>query len=235
MYYIYITKVHNMYKIPGNSLIMNMKKLVFLFFLSFVIISCNETPDRPDPVMTQAQHDLINQESAALQAQKAAREATASLSSSVLHYYCADHPSVGGAAQGLCSECNKALVHNQAFHNTPAATPGATPAATGGNSGVLHYYCADHPTNGGAAQGTCSECNKALVHNQAFHNTPATTDPINAVGTNPLSVPPTAEPAINAVGVYHYTCPNGHAGGAGSASACAECGSTLVHNTDYHN
>lgn len=42
------------------------------------------------------------------------------------------------------------------------------------------------------------------------------------------------EPAQNALGVWHYTCPNGHAGGAGSASACSECGTTLVHNTAYH-
>jgi hypothetical protein len=215
---------------------MIMKNIVALVFLITFLFSCNTTPERPEPVMTQAQHDLINQESAALQAQKAAQTAAAATSSNVLHYYCADHPSVGGAAQGLCSECNKALVHNQAFHNAPAA--GASPVAATGGTGVLHYYCADHPTIGGAAQGTCSECNKALVHNQAFHNTGAT-DPLNAVTSDPLnspiSVPPTTEPAINAAGIYHYTCPNGHTGGAGSASACGECGTTLVHNTAYHN
>ena len=42
------------------------------------------------------------------------------------------------------------------------------------------------------------------------------------------------EPAQNAVGVWHYTCPSGHSGGSGSATACSECGTTLVHNTIYH-
>ncbi len=43
------------------------------------------------------------------------------------------------------------------------------------------------------------------------------------------------EPAQNAAGVWHYTCTNGCAGGAGSALPCASCGTTLVHNTVYHN
>ncbi len=52
-------------------------------------------------------------------------------------------------------------------------------------------------------------------------------------------VPPTnpamPEPAQNAEGVWHYTCSNGCAGGAGTQTACATCGSTLVHNAAYHN
>lgn len=42
------------------------------------------------------------------------------------------------------------------------------------------------------------------------------------------------EPAQNAKGVWHYTCPKGCAGGAGTATACAKCGTTLVHNAAYH-
>ncbi len=54
--------------------------------------------------------------------------------------------------------------------------------------------------------------------------------------TNPASnPPPTAEPAQNAAGVWHYTCSNGCEGGAGSAVACEKCGTTLVHNSAYHN
>lgn len=45
---------------------------------------------------------------------------------------------------------------------------------------------------------------------------------------------PTPEPAQNAAGVWHYTCPKGCAGGAGSAVACPKCGSTLAHNAAYH-
>lgn len=52
-----------------------------------------------------------------------------------------------------------------------------------------------------------------------------------AVPSAPTNAP---EPAQNSLGVWHYTCPSGHSGGAGSATACAECGTTLVHNTVYH-
>lgn len=43
-----------------------------------------------------------------------------------------------------------------------------------------------------------------------------------------------AEPAQNAAGVWHYTCSKGCAGGAGSAIACAKCGTMLAHNASYH-
>ena len=60
---------------------------------------------------------------------------------------------------------------------------------------------------------------------------PAATTPAPAAATTP---PPPAEPAQNAAGVWHYTCSNGCAGGAGSAVACATCGNTLAHNQAYH-
>ena len=50
--------------------------------------------------------------------------------------------------------------------------------------------------------------------------------------TMPNTMP--AEPAQNAAGVWHYTCANGCAGGAGSAEGCATCGNVLVHNAAYH-
>ncbi|MBC7776815.1 MAG: hypothetical protein H7246_15380, partial [Phycisphaerae bacterium] len=52
--------------------------------------------------------------------------------------------------------------------------------------------------------------------------------------TAPSANPATAEPPQNAAGVWHYTCPKGCAGGAGSAIACATCGTTLTHNQGYH-
>lgn len=57
---------------------------------------------------------------------------------------------------------------------------------------------------------------------------PAAADP--AAAPNPA----TPEPAQNAAGVWHYTCPKGCEGGAGSAVACAKCGTTLAHNAAYH-
>jgi uncharacterized lipoprotein len=77
-----------------------------------------------------------------------------------------------------------------------------------------------------------------------------TTDPAAATSTQPtpVSAPanvtappnftpttaPAAEPAQNAKGVWHFTCPKGCAGGAGVAGPCGKCGEQLVHNTAYH-
>jgi hypothetical protein len=56
-----------------------------------------------------------------------------------------------------------------------------------------------------------------------------------AAPTDPAAPPAaTNEPPQNAAGVWHYTCPKGCAGGAGAASPCAQCGTTLVHNQTYH-
>jgi len=161
-------------------------KPIYLLFVAFVFLSsCSSSPDRPQPVMTQAQHDAVNAESAALQAQKAAQAATAAASSpSTLHYYCATHPDKGGSDQGTCSECGLALVHNQAFHNTPSApgspaVPGApttipatpaAPAAATNAAGVYHYSCSNGCAGGAAAQANCTTCGNPLVHNAAFHN-----------------------------------------------------------------
>lgn len=115
-------------------------------------------------------------------------------------------------------------------------------AAVATSGGVQHYYCANNCAgSGGDAAGTCPVCGTAYTHNQAWHNqqntaTPTTTTS-NGVTTGVGAVPPTQntpEPAQNAAGVWHYTCPNGHAGGAGSAIACSSCGTSLVHNSLYH-
>ena len=49
------------------------------------------------------------------------------------------------------------------------------------------------------------------------------------------TTPAGAEPAQNSAGVWHYTCSNGCAGGAGAAGNCAVCGNALAHNSAYHN
>ncbi len=124
-------------------------------------------------------------------------------------------------------------------------------AATLASSAIQHYYCANNcEGSGGDAAGTCPVCGLEYTHNQAWHNqqnsvstTTTTTTPGEqgpAIGITPPAqgTPPsqaTPEPPQNAAGVWHYICSNGHAGGAGSATTCSECGSTLVHNTAYHN
>lgn len=146
-----------------------------------------------------------------------------------------------------CGPDNSSSVREDAreslnVENRPVTPPmgGATatpttpqPPITTNNSGVNHYICSNNcEGSGGASQVECPVCGSMYVHNAAYHNqTPTQTQP----QTNQTITPPTPEPAQNAAGVWHYTCPSGCEGGGGSAVACASCGATLAHNTAYHN
>lgn len=113
-------------------------------------------------------------------------------------------------------------------NNITAAPPAAGTATA---VGLSHYICPNNCANsGGANAGACPVCGTAYIHNAAFHNQGAATTPT----PNPLAAP-TAPDAPNAAGVYHYSCTNGCAGGAGSAKPCATCGAQLAHNPAYHN
>ncbi len=127
-----------------------------------------------------------------------------------------------------------------------------------GPDGIVHHYICEKMDGGfGDAAGLCPVCSANMAHNTAFHaqaNAPSDQPKVTLQGAdgNPLpggatistspptngqtinATPPPAEPAQNAKGVWHYTCTKGCAGGAGSAVACGKCGTTLVHNTTYH-
>lgn len=115
------------------------------------------------------------------------------------------------------------------------------------NPNVPHYICPDNcDGSGGPGAGTCPVCGKDYVHNAAYHQAPAGgtttasgTTPAGEISTttttNPTPAPTrTPEPAQNAAGVWHYTCPNGCAGGGAGAGTCATCGGALAHNAAYH-
>ncbi len=117
-------------------------------------------------------------------------------------------------------------------------SPNQQSATTQSSGSAWHYTCANGCAGGAAAAGNCSTCGNVLVHNQAYHNntnntTTTTTTPTVTSPTNPTAAT-NPEPSQNAAGVWHYTCANGCAGGAGAASKCGSCGSTLAHNTAYH-
>jgi hypothetical protein len=124
----------------------------------------------------------------------------------------------------------------------PGATPPATPEPAQNAAGVWHYTCPKGCEGGAGSAIACAKCGTTLAHNQAYHGNPANpTTAANPAATPPTPTPgsttlpaPTPEPAQNAKGVWHYTCPGGCAGGAGSAIACAKCGKTLAHNQTYH-
>lgn len=102
---------------------------------------------------------------------------------------------------------------------------------------VEHFKC-PNGHKGSDKQGKCAECDAFFVHNQAYHGKatvnfppPVINDPNQGNATNANTPPP---PAQNAAGAYHYTCPNLHTGGSGTASKCSSCGNQLIHNQDYH-
>ncbi|MCR9290155.1 MAG: hypothetical protein NXI23_22520 [Bacteroidetes bacterium] len=124
---------------------------------------------------------------------------------------------------------------------TPATPPATTTGAVTNASGVPHYECPNKCAGGvGAGAGNCPSCGTALAHNQAFHDTPASSPATPATPSTPFqtttttTTPPTGT-AQNAAGVYHYICGNGCAGGAAGAGNCATCGGALAHNQDFHN
>ncbi len=206
-----------------------MKYIVAAIILAMLMSCGGSSVDRPTPVLTPAQVQKSNA------TQAAPAIPSGAVAGGVNHYECPQGHE-GGAAEGACSQCGQAYIHNQAYHNqavtqTTETLPGTT------NAGVNHYEC-PQGHEGGEAEGTCSNCGQAYVHNQAYHDQAVTqvNEPLAPTATpGAPATPPTPEPAQNASGVWHYTCPNGHTGGAGSAAACGECGTTLAHNTVYHN
>lgn len=129
--------------------------------------------------------------------------------------------------------------------STPAETPAqaatpTTPEPAQNAAGIWHYTCPNGCAGGAGTATACSNCGSTLAHNQAYHQQPTQT--IDGAATsvpegfqkiqNPLNNP--TEPPQNAAGVWHYTCPNGCEGGAGTATACSKCGGTLAHNQAYH-
>ena len=126
--------------------------------------------------------------------------------------------------------------------------PTKAPEPAQNSIGVWHYTCPNGHSGGSGSATACGDCGTTLVHNTTYHDAPsgaitpsANTSTVVPAGSEGINVTPNAvptpktpEPAQNSAGVWHYTCSNGCSGGAGSATACASCGSTLAHNSGYH-
>jgi len=89
--------------------------------------------------------------------------------------------------------------------------------------GLLFISCGD----------TQTESQKAAA-DRISSQVPDNPSPAVAPAPPASTTPPTAEPAQNAAGVWHFTCPAGCEGGAGKAGPCGSCGQTLAHNKAYH-
>lgn len=195
-----------------------MKRLIYgLGVLALlVLVSCNRKPERPDSVLNESQQNYSGSD---LNTPAATPPATPPAeppqnAEGVWHYTCPDgHPGGSGSATP-CAQCGKTLVHNQAYHNN----------ANNATKSVVNQQQVVRP--GEVAPGSTITFD------------PSNPGSASSTGTTispPMTTPPTPEPAQNAAGVWHYTCGNGCAGGAGSAIACTGCGTTLAHNTAYHN
>lgn len=210
---------------------MTYKSILFILSSMLFIIACGgDKINRPDPVLTPEQ---IQENQAQFDAPTVPSGA---VTGGVRHYTCPNGHE-GSDTQGACIVCGATLVHNQAFHNQQTPPAGGEPPQN--TAGVWHYTCPNGHSGGAGSAVACAECGTTLVHNTAYHDTPsgvdAPSDFQNVPPPTTPATPSTPEPAQNADGVWHYTCPNGHDGGAGSAVACSECGTTLVHNQFYHN
>lgn len=139
-----------------------------------------------------------------------------------------------------CDNSDKDTVRDAARSSLRDLPPGSVPAPAAtsnalATSNVKHYICPNNcEGSGGAAAGTCPVCGSEYQHNDAYHNQQQSTTPSIDLGNSPATTATTPEPAQNTAGVWHYTCPNGCAGGAGAAGKCATCGGDLAHNTAYH-
>ena len=98
----------------------------------------------------------------------------------------------------------------------------------------LEHYICKNGHKGSDVQGVCPECKVAYTHNQAFHGLSIPQNSLQDPFQKNNNSNAANTPAQNAYGDYHYTCPNGHAGGSGVAGTCSSCSAKLAHNQNYH-
>ena len=214
----------------------------FALCLALILTSCqNDNSSQPKTVPPNATANPFN--NATTPTANTPTADPGSFSATEPHYKCPNNCAGGGGpAKGNCPVCGTEMAHNQAYHNaaatttTPTINTEANAPAPAFNATEPHYKCPNNCAGGnGPSQASCPVCGTEMAHNQAYHNAaPAATTTTPTFNTTPTNSG-NALTGQNAAGVYHYTCSNGCAGGAGSATACASCGATLAHNPAYHN
>jgi len=136
-----------------------------------------------------------------------------------------------------------------------------------GADGIVHHYICNDLCAGGHSEnpGNCPVCNKALAHNQAWHDAQnqqqnpqqpnnqqqalqfgprvENAPPAGAPTQNPMQnqTPPAAPQDVNIPAgpdgiVHHYICTAGCKGGhAENPGNCPVCSKALAHNQAWHN
>lgn len=79
-----------------------------------------------------------------------------------------------------------------------------------------------------------SSCKEATKAPEKEIQKEFTIEDLAAPPATTIQNPAGVDPPQNAMGVWHYTCSQGCAGGAGTATNCTTCGGLLAHNTGYH-
>jgi hypothetical protein len=149
------------------------------------------------------------------------------LSSAISFYACNDNSdTIRQKARESLTVSSPPTLPNAAVQNP------AIPQSNQNTEGVWHYTCSQGCAGGGGKDDNCITCGGSLAHNQAYHASDNIAAPANSI--TPSATPPVVEPAQNVTGVWHYTCGNGCAGGAGVTGICGTCGDALAHNPVYH-
>jgi hypothetical protein len=146
--------------------------------------------------------------------------------------------------QSCSNSRDNASNSRQSNDNIPTmVTPSSN--ASSGVLGLQHYVCPNGcEGSGGPNAGNCPVCGTAYIHNASYHaqtqsqpQVPAS-DP-NAISPIFIDKSKASSATVTgnaAVGLEHYTCPNGCVGGGSNTSGnCSVCGAVLTHNTAYHN
>lgn len=135
----------------------------------------------------------------------------------IVHHYICNDLCVGGHSEnpGNCPVCNKALAHNQAWHdaqNQNQPTQNQQPTANGQQAQQFGPRIENAPPAGAPTQ-------NPLLNQQSTETPQQVNIPAGADGV-----------------VHHYVCTAGCKGGhSESAGSCPVCKKALAHNQAWHN
>ncbi len=166
---------------------MKILKYLIVLFVVLAYMSCDNKPERPDPVMSQDRIESVGETTPS--------NVATITNSNVKHYTCPNNClGSGGDGAGKCPVCGTDYVHNGAYHNQGAQGQQVTPLDSGSNTvtldpnsagqtppaqnttpaqnavGEWHYVCSKACGGGGSGAGSCPKCGSELTHNATYHN-----------------------------------------------------------------